>query len=433
MVPPSERRTWALALLMSAVVACAPSPAMRAAERGDRVTLREVLERREKSGRVSNDEAASLATTVVARDLRAASGPDAVLRVREVRPCARELDDVLAERARVHDAAGAQAALARIESGRMDLGDARETLGAADPEWRAVAARALVRPEDRHARAKALLDPEPGVRRQAARAAREAADPCDLEALAEAARVDPEPIVRTEAVRAMAVLPPLSVYRVALVLRDLWTSGDGGLRADIARAWAAPSVWPAGGSEALRMVIASEHGEGVIEASAAVLARRDAGRELVNLAVSELERSIAVGSRLVRRQALAEAPLDRPELQAAVKAASNDEDVDVRIAALARLAAREAGATERLEELARPGQLFSAHARRALAAAGDRRVQSWIEQDLAAPAPEDRLSAVAALSALGVAARGAPLLAAEDPSLRVRAACAILMGARIAR
>ncbi len=116
-----------------------------------------------------------------------------------------------------------------------------------------------------------------------------------------------------------------------------------------------------------------------------------------------------------------------------MKAASNDEDVDVRIAALARLADHEAGAIERLEELARPGQRFSAHARQALAVAGDRRVQSWIERDLAAPAPEDRLSAVAALSALGVAARGAPLLAEEDPSLRVRAACAILMGARIAR
>jgi HEAT repeat protein len=398
MVPASERRTWALGLLMGAVVACSPSPAMRAAERGDRVTLREVLERREKSGRVSNDEAASLATTVAARDLRAALGPDAVLRVREVRPCARELDDVLAERARVHDAAGAQAALARIESGRMDLGDARATLGDADPGWRAVAARALVRPEDRHARAKALLDPEPGVRRQAARAARDAADPSDLEALAETARVDPEPIVRTEAVRAIAVLPPLSVYR-----------------------------------EALRLVIASEQGEGVIEASTAVLARRDAGSDLVNLAVSQLVRSIAVGSHRIRRQALAEAPLDNPELHAAVKAASNDEDVDVRIAALARLADHEAGVTERLEELARPGQRFSAHARQALAVAGDRRVQSWIERDLAAPAPEDRLSAVAALSALGVAARGAPLLAEEDPSLRVRAACAILMGARIAR
>jgi hypothetical protein len=69
----------------------------------------------------------------------------------------------------------------------------------------------------------------------------------------------------------------------------------------------------------------------------------------------------------------------------------------------------------------------------ALATVGDRRVQSWIEQDLGARAPEDRLAAATALSALGLAARGAPLLADEDPSVRARAACTLVMAARTAR
>src|SRR5271166_7136077 len=146
MPTPSSRRVWALALVTT-VVACASSPAMRAAEHGDWGALREVLEKREKAGDVSNREAASLAATVAARELRSASGPDAVLRVREARPCARELDDVLADRTRVHDAAGAQAALARIESGRMGLGDARDALTDPSPEWRAVGTRGLVRSE----------------------------------------------------------------------------------------------------------------------------------------------------------------------------------------------------------------------------------------------------------------------------------------------
>jgi HEAT repeat protein len=432
MVTLFERRTWTL-VLFTTVAACATSPAMRAAEGGDRVTLRDVLGKLERAGGVSNGEAASLAATVASRDLRVASGPDAALRVGEVRPCARELDRALSERTRVHDPAGARAVLARIESGRLDLGEARAMLSDPSPAWRAVGTRALVRPKDRDARAHALLDPEPEVRRQAARAARDAADPLDLDALAETARVDPEPIVRTEAVRAMAALPTIAGSRVALVLRDLWVAGDSGLREDIARAWSSPSVWATGGRDALRLVIASEDGSGAIEGSAAVLARRDAGAELANLAASQLVRSIAMGSRAMRRQALAEAPLERADLRAAVKAAAVDDDLEVRIDALARVAAHDPKAIEKLEDLGRPGARLGARARLALALAGDRRVQAWIERDLTAPAAEDRLGAVAALAALGVAARGAPLLAEEDPSVRLRAACTIVMAARVSR
>lgn len=432
MVTSQECRAWALAWVM-ALVGCASSPAMRAADRGDRATLRQLLETREKSGSLSNGEAASLALAVAEHDLRAASGADAVIRLRELLPCARELDQVLIERMLTHDTTGARAALARIESERWGLGSARAMLREPSPEWRAVGTRALVRPEDRSARELALLDPDPGIRRQAARAARDAADGSDLDALGEAARVDPEPIVRTEAVRAMAALPPLPGSRTARVLGDLWTVGDSALRGDIARAWSSASVWPAGGRDALRVVIASEHGTAIVEASAAVLARRDAGEEMSNLAVAEMARSIATGSEITRVQALFEAPLDRADLRVAIKAASEDDDRRVRIAALARLAANDPAAVVELEGLARPGERWSARARLALATVGDRRVQSWIEQDLGARAPEDRLAAATALSALGLAARGAPLLADEDPSVRARAACTLVMAARTAR
>jgi hypothetical protein len=401
---------------------------MRAAERGDRPALYEAIVARERTGDLSGGEAARLATTVAGRDILNAPSPDAVHRVHDVWPCARALDSALAERMRTHDEAGAEAALARIEGRRLDLEDARGFTADANARWRAVGTRALVRSDDRAARLHALVDAEPLVRRAAARAARDAADPADLGALAEAARVDPEPIVRTEAVRAIAALPATPGGEVANVLRDLWTAGDDGLREDIALAWSGASVWGAGGREALRVVVASDHGPGTVEAAAAVLRRRDADLALTQAAIGQLARSIEGGARQTRLQALAQAPLERSELLPVVRAAADDDDLDVRIAALARLAgADDATAVRQLEALAQPGSTQAARARFALAGAGDRRVQAWIEQDLSAPSAYDRLAAATALATLGVPARAAPLLADSDAEVRIRAACTIVM------
>ena len=231
--------------------------------------------------------------------------------------------------------------------------------------------------------------------------------------------------------------------QMADLLRDLWTGGDEGLREDIALAWSAPSVWNAGGREALDALVAAGHGSAAIEASAAVLRHGDASAESVEAAIGQLARSIDGGPRATRLQALAQAPLDRGDLLAAVQRASSDEDVEVRVGALARLAAsggasggpggRTADAVAALEALAQPGSPVAPRARFALAGAGDRRVQAWIEGDLAARAPEDRLGAATSLATLGVPARAAPLLADADAGVRVRAACTIVMGARSAR
>jgi hypothetical protein len=269
----------------------------------------------------------------------------------------------------------------------------------------------------------------------------------DLGALAEAARLDPEPIVRTEAVRALGALPVGPGSPIANVLRDLWSTGDDGIREDIALAWSSPSVWSAGGREALHVVVASGHGPGVVEAASAVLRHRDAGDEDIRTAVAQLARAIESGARATRLQALGEAPLDRADLRAAVQRAATDDDLDVRVAALGRLAGEagrgsegptEAGSDalrsrEALEALAQPGSPVASRARFALANAHDRRVQSWLEDDLGAAEPEARLAAASALAALGVAARAAPLLADADASVRVRSACTIVLAARFPR
>jgi len=401
------------------LVACVSSPAMHAAESGDRLALKSEVERREKAASLSN------------REVRVATGPDALERVRDAWSCAHELDGALAERMRTHDEAGAQAALARVDGRGLEVDELRQYLDDTSPRWRAAGTRALVRLEDHAARMRALLDPDPGVRRQAARACRDATDPNDLPPLAEAARVDPEPMVRTEAVRAIAALSPLPAEGAANALRDLWAAGDDGLREDIALAWAAPAVWGAGGREALRIIVASDHGPGAVEAAAAVLRHRDVTGDVAVAALAQLVRAIEQGSPATRQQAIAQAPLDRREVLAAVKAATEGEDTEVQVAALARLAEEKLpGAVEKLEALAQPGSPLSLRARFALASVGDRRVQSWLEQDLTSERPFDRLSAAMALVSLHASARAAPLLADLDPRVRVRAACTLLMAAR---
>ena len=423
--------TLALAL---AAVGCAASPMMRAAARGDRVGLEQAIAVRQRAGDLSRDEAVSLAKTVADRDLRVAPAGDAVDRVRDVRPCAREFDAALADAMRSRTPAAAEAGLARIDAHRLDLDDARAFAGDPDGAWRALGARALVRREDAPARRRALVDPDPRVRREAARAARDAADGADLDALSEAARVDPVPIVRSEAVRAIAALPAVADGHVANVLRDLWTSGDDGIKEDVALAWAAPRAWSAGGREALRIVAASDHGAAAIEAAAAILQHRDVDAETQRAAVGQIVRAIESGPSGARRQALAEAPLAPGDLLAAIRVAATDDDVHVRVAALDRLAREgDRQAVGDLEALARPGSTVASSARFALAARGDRRIQAWLEQDLASTAREDRLGAATALAALGLAARAAPLLADEDAAIRVRAACTIVMAARVTR
>ena len=404
---------------------------MRAAEHGDRAALLAAVSSGNRRGSLSNREAAGIAKAVAELELRNLPSIEALSRVREVRPCAYELDGVLADRMRTHDATGAEAALARIEGRGLSPGDARLFVGDPDASWHAVGARGLVRSEDRVDRLRALLDPDPRVRRQAARAARDAADEGDLDALAEAARLDPEPIVRTEAVRAIAMLPPIP--RTAIILRDLWNGGDDGLREDIARAWSTPSLWSTGGREALRVLIAAEHGPGAIEGAAAVLRRSEADVDMAQAAAALVVRTIQGGSRRERLQALAQTPLDRDELVASVKTAAGDDDAEVRVAALARLAPYDGARVRELEVLAQPGSPVGARARFALAGLGDRRVQAWIEQDLSSSVPEDRLGAATALGAMGMAARAAPLLADADSSVRLRAACTVLMAARAAR
>ena len=198
------------------------------------------------------------------------------------------------------------------------------------------------------------------------------------------------------------------------------------------------------------MLIASGHGPGVIEAAAAMVREWDhTDRELVASSVALIVRTIDSAPRRGRLHAIAVARLDRgKDMLAAVEKASTDDDLHVRVAALSRLTEsppHRAKAVDQLESFAGGSRdrassagaaathadPLASRAKMALASAGDVRIQAWLEEDLKAPDAYERLSAASALVALGRAARGAPLLADDDPSVRTRAACTLMMAARI--
>jgi hypothetical protein len=442
-------RRVSIACVLVALVSCG-SPAYRAAEEGDLARLRAEIAQKHERGKMSNAEAARLARAVATRELLAAIDEDAALqRVRETRACAAELDDAFSRRMKRRDAAGAEAALALFDDGKLSRSAARRLLGDEDDRWRALGVRTLVGEEDRQRRQDAIVDPSPRVRRSAVRASAEAKDAADLDILLETARVDPEPIVRNEAIRATsAILRGLGdeagphASAVAVRLRDLWTSGDDAVREDVAVAWALKPVFDSGGREALRLTLASERGPGAIAAAGVVQRTAKSDPELSASAEAVLARTIDEGSRRDRLHAIAVARAEGTLLEA-LRRAAKDDDLEIRVPALGRLVDSppdQRAALGALVAVAGYGvrgpsddprrSEHAARARLALAYAGELRVQAWIEKDLASPEPARRVGAATALAALGRAARAAPLLADPEASVRTRAACTMLVAAR---
>jgi hypothetical protein len=251
--------------------------------------------------------------------------------------------------------------------------------------------------------------------------------------LLEAARLDPEPIVRTEALRAAEKIEGKGAALVAR-LRDLWEVGDDALKEDIAVAWSLPAIYAAGGHDALAVLVASQRGPGAIAGAGAVMRSKHADKELTASAAALLGRTIEEGTRRDRLHAIAISPVDLPAIR---KAADKDEpDAHVRVAALARLCEVPGDKSQAVEALRayaakKDDEKLASAARLALAHAHDLRVQAWIEADLSAKDPYTRLSAADALAALGRSARGAPLLADGDASVRTRAACTLMAAARV--
>ena len=449
--------SFTLPMLALVALAACGSPALRAAEQGDSVKLRSEIAEKHERGKLSNDEAADLARALAEREIATATDEaTALARLRETRACAAELDDVLGERMKKRDGAGAEAALSRLEDGKLGDGDARAWLDDADDRWRAVGARTLHREEDRARRHAAILDPSARVRRSAIRAAAIAKDASDLDLLFETARVDPELMLRNEALRSMsAILRGLDdkardkarpkAAELAVKLRDLWTAGDDALKEDVAVAWGLAPLFENGGREALRVALANEKGPGAIAAAGVVMRSASKDPELMTSASALLARTIVDGSRRDRLHALAVARAEGPVLDA-IRKVAQDDDREVKVPVLARLLDSKPDREAARRELVTiagygvkgaPGKADdprvleqALRARHALAAVGELRIQAWIEEDLAASEPQRKTSAASALAALGRPARAALLLTDPDPSIRTRVACTMMTASR---
>jgi len=419
------RRLLAVAGLCAGL-GCARPAVVETALHGNLVSLQREIHSAQADHRVRTSEIAELAAAVASREVRSARGDVAVRRLEQVRSCAEHLYPVLRDRARRRDDAGALATMILLETGRLQPAPLQTRYRAAPSgAWRAVAARAMIAPEDWGARQAAMVDPDERVRRAALTAAIVSPAADDLDALLEAARVDPDPVARDLAVRAVGAL---GGARAVAALADRWTRADEAVRRAMVSAWDMPASYAAGGQARLRRVATTTAGLPAVDAAAALAARGGDAREV---GVAARVRAALAAAPAGRRRCLRLAPLGPPAARAALEAAPAEPEREVRVMALARLLERASSrdaARVALRELAAadPTHPVALQARAALAAAGDHSVHAALVAELAAPRSYRRRLAALGLIALGDRTRAATALGDDDPYVRTSVACAIL-------
>lgn len=362
----------------------------------------------------------SLAEAVLAREIVETADEEARAAIENTRACTMWVEAPLEKRMELGGDAAAKAKLALHEAGLLSRGRLAEHVDDTAPLFRAVGTRALVRAEDAELRRERIVDPDERVRIQALAAAMQARDPGDLDHLLEAGRLDPSRTARTMALRAAG---SLGGPEVASRLRDLWANADEADRRTIVEAWAIPATAKAGGIEQLRRVVEAETGSPAILA-AAMLARED--DVSAEKAKTVLARAIASGALRERLLAIRRAPIDDESILAALRTASADSDVSVRVAALGRLTEspndRE-GALASLASLAHAGSLSAALG---LARAKDPQSVAYLRQGLTVADPNLRALVGKALVEAGEYRAAAELLADASPKVRAEVGCALL-------
>ncbi|MGK3968718.1 hypothetical protein WMF38_38055 [Sorangium sp. So ce118] len=424
-------------LSLAAVAGCARSASVRAAEAGRFDELRRTLDHELRRGALDSDEARAIARAVAEGEIARATPPSGVERLRELRTCARPLEDALTDRAEGSDGMATAAAMILLETGLTEpAGVKRYATDAAagrnpakDAALRALQTRALVTAEDGALRRARMLDGDQEVRASALRAASAAADPNDRGALLEAARLDPYPLARTLAIRAAGAL---GGREIVLALRDTWVLSDEPGREAIAEAWAAPRAIDAGGRAQLLWAISTQRGAPAIAAARALVR---AGGDGAGEAVAVLINVLRTSQSRDRIYAILSVPIEDAAARAALLEAQGDADDAVAFAAHARyvdapprvVAARErAAAVAWLMRLASGTSTRAVLARGVLARAGVRAAVPLLERDLRSQEIPVREAAGTGLVELGELPRAALLLADAEPQVRTSVACAIL-------
>lgn len=434
---------------------CASGGAIRAAEAGDYAALRTSLDG---LGEVGLGDAQDIAERVLEREIETAQGPSGRRGLDALGACGKRVASSIDRRSQRDDELAAFAARLRLELGLAAPLAYAQRVDDPEPHWRAAAARSMTVPapaaDDRERddrvragiwRRKLMLDPAGEVRIAALRAAVDAADPEDLPAVLEAARLDPEPEARLMAIQATG---GIGTRRAVLALKDLWPRSDEPVKMAIVGAWAAAARKPGQGAPdrctaedpharclalgQLQRISDLSDGMPSLVASLELLhdtAPSEAATPEGN-AAAVIERMIDGASTRVRIEAILSAPLSWAHLVEAIVAASEAHEDRIAAAAFSRMTAL--GGAERetalaaLREMAAGDGLAADAAKQALVDAADPQVVPLLAADVTSVSSTQRASTAERYAKLGQVRQALGFVADRDVAVRARAACAIL-------
>jgi hypothetical protein len=419
---PNPRVVRVLAIAALAFgIACSSAPA-RTALQGDLPALKAAIAQAEQRDGLGASGVKELAGAVLKRELsslavssaEANTPPDAFP---DVSACTSELRPVLEDVASGTSDYSAQAAMALIDAGysASPSGSAAEVV---------VARQAVGRRAGDRRRA-LLLHGDAAVRRGALGAALEGAaeaEPADVAALAEAARLDPDAAARHLAIRALG---HIGNGASVTALGDVYAGAAPEARREIVLAWSLPNSFVAGGGEQLE-ALSQEGGDDAVLAAIALVGHAESAA----LGSATLLRAIEGEKPEQRLDAIAAAPWSDAKLREAIGAARKHADPSTRVLALWRFVEAggpDASVVQELAQLATDTVTpVGAVARAALARAGRADVKPALRADLAARAADRRTLAALALLELNDWSGAARALGDDSPNVRRTVACRVL-------
>jgi hypothetical protein len=396
------------------------SATTKVALQGDLPSLQAEVARAESQGELGRASVRELAGAVLERELSSLREP--LAEVPELGPCARGVRGALTEVAEGSGEAAAFASVALLDAGLKaprhsdEQGDQK-----GDSPLLAVSARRALGSADGPQRRAYMLHGDADVRRAALEAAEHSADPVDVRALLEVARLDPDERNRSLAVRALGAI---GGEAVVVGLSDLWSAADPDQRLDIVRAWAMPASFSSGGEQQLLRSAEQGAGSSAVEAAVVLLREGSAASGPASTLLMRVLRGDDLAARLL---ALYQVPWSNPELRALVIEAQRSDDTAVRLISLLRQAEEgplEPPVRDALRALATSDRsAIALLARVTLARAGDQGIKPALLLDLKSARARDRMLAALALAQLGDWGAAAHALADDSPRVRQTVAC----------
>jgi hypothetical protein len=428
----TARKRLLLPVVLVALASCGRGAVVRHAENGNFPALKQELDSAASKGDLDDGTVRDVARALLAHDIARFDGDGGVQRLTALTTCAKELESPLKKAAKGEGDIAATAAWVLVDANVVDVDsftdDHRDDKNA---YWRAVATRGLIDSSEGSLRATRVSDDDEHVRRAAIQAAGDAGCASDFPLLLEATRRDPIAIIRVDAVRSLAKISSHLAEgspRADLVdrLKDLWAGGDEALRGAIARAYAAPELFSAGGRHELDEALGKSEGHEAVDAASALMG---AG---VNNGALALVRLAKEGDPAVRAHALRLLDTYVPEHVDALRGTNYRQygapDYAAKIiaaSALLRVPAHKQKASDALNAMMASPDKTGTDAAIALAEAGDARAKPRLVKDLATPSAL-RFRVASALVRLGQPGEVRPLLASSDVDVRDGAACAVL-------